>query len=55
MSKSLLLVVGVLLLISGVVSLTSLWALLTQTTWFAWGEVLIGLLSIFVAASDKRK
>jgi|GEM_PF-5506652 len=55
MSKSLLLLVGILLLISGIVSLTSLWTMLTQTTWYAWSQTVLGLLCILVAASDKKK
>jgi len=54
MSKTTLLVVGVVLLLMGIAGLIPSWELATEPAWHAWVKILIGVVSIGVSVSDKE-
>ena len=53
-SKSFLMIVGVLLLLMGIAGMIPSLTIATEPMWHAVVKVLIGIVSIWVSAADKR-
>ncbi len=54
MSRTVLLVIGVLLVLMGVAGLVPNWELATEPLWHAIAKVVVGVVGIAVAISDKK-
>jgi len=55
MSKTVLMIVGVLAVLVGIVGLVPSWTIASMPAWLAVVEIVIGLISIYVSAMDKGK
>lgn len=53
MSKTVLMVIGILVLLMGIAGLIPSWTLATEPQWHAIVKIVIGLIGIYVAATDK--
>lgn len=53
MSKTVLIIVGVLVLLMGVAALIPAWEMATEPTWHAIVKIVVGFVSIYVGATDK--
>lgn len=53
MSKTVLMIVGVLLVLMGVAALIPAWTIADEPSWHAIVKIVIGLVSIYVSATDK--
>ncbi len=54
MSKTTLMVVGVVLVLMGIAGLVSGWDMASEPAWHAWVKILVGAISIGVSYSDKE-
>ncbi len=55
MSKSVLMLVGIILLLMGIAALIPSWTWATVPAWHAWIEIVVGLIMVWVSAADKKK
>lgn len=53
-SKTWLMIVGVLLILMGIAGMIPGWTLATEPIWHAVAKVLVGIISVWVSAADKR-
>lgn len=53
MSKTVLIIVGVVALLMGIAGLIPAWELATEPTWHAIVKIVVGLVGIYVGATDK--
>lgn len=54
MSKTVLIIVGVLVLLMGIAALVPSWTLATEPAWHAWVKIVVGVIAIWVGAADKK-
>ena len=54
MSKTWLMIFGVVILLMGIAALVPSWTMATEPTWHAVAKIIIGLLGIVISASDKK-
>lgn len=54
MSKTTLMVVGIVLVLMGIAGLVSGWTWATEPAWHAWVKILVGAISIGVSYSDNK-
>lgn len=54
MSKTVLTVIGVVLLLLGIAGLIPSWTWAAVPAWYAVAEIIVGLIAMGVAASDKQ-
>ena len=55
MSKTILMLVGVVLILMGIAGLIPSWTLATEPGWHAIVKIVIGLVAVAVAMTDKPK
>lgn len=53
MSKSVLIIVGILVLVMGVLGLFVVWFGVKDPVWHAVAKIVVGLIAIYVGATDK--
>ncbi len=53
MSKSVLIIVGILILVMGVLGLFVVWFGVKDPVWHAVAKIVVGLIAIYVGATDK--
>lgn len=53
MSKTVLMIVGIVLILMGIAALIPSWDWATEPTWHAVAKIVIGLIGVGVAAADK--
>lgn len=54
MAKTVLTIIGILLIIVGVIALIPSWTWVTQPTWYSIVEIIVGIVAVAVAAGDKK-
>lgn len=54
MSKTVLAIIGVVILLMGIAALIPSWELATEPTWHAIVKIVIGVIALAVAAGDKK-
>ena len=55
MSKTVLMLIGVVLILMGAAALVPGWTLATEPAWHAIAKIVIGLVGVVVAMTDKPK
>jgi len=53
MSKTVLIIIGVLVLLMGIAGVIPVWGMVTEPTWHAIVKIVVGLVGIYVGATDK--
>ncbi len=53
MSKTVLIIIGVLVLLMGIAGLIPAWEMATEPAWHAIVKIVVGLVGIYVGATDK--
>jgi len=53
MSKTVLMIVGIVVILMGIAGLVPSWTLATEPAWHAVVKIIIGIVSVAVSASDK--
>ncbi len=54
MSKTLLMIVGIVAILMGIAGLIPSWTLATEPSWHAVLKIIIGLVAVYVSATDKK-
>lgn len=54
MSKTTLIVIGVVVTLMGIASLVPAWEMATEPTWHAVAKIVIGLIGVYIGATDKK-
>lgn len=54
MSKTWLMIIGVVILLMGIAALVPSWTMATEPAWHSWTKIVIGVLAIGISASDKK-
>ncbi|MEI8143601.1 MAG: hypothetical protein WCG48_03245 [Candidatus Berkelbacteria bacterium] len=55
MSKAVLTIIGIVLVLMGIAALVPSWTLATEPMWHAWAKIVIGVIAVGVAISDKSE
>ncbi|OQB05426.1 MAG: hypothetical protein BWY19_01037 [bacterium ADurb.Bin212] len=55
MSKSVLMIVGVVAILMGIAGLVPAWEMATEPAWHAVVKIIVGIVGVAVAATDKGK
>ena len=54
MSKTVLMIVGVVLVLMGAAGLMPDWTMATEPSWHAIAKIVIGVIAVYVSATDKK-
>lgn len=54
MSKTVLIIVGLLVLLMGIAALVPGWTLATEPAWHSWAKIVVGVIAVWVGAVDKK-
>lgn len=54
MSKTVLLIVGIVLVLMGIAALIPSWTMASEPTWHAVAKIIIGVIAFIVSVSDKK-
>jgi len=54
MSKTVLMVVGLVVLLMGIAALVPSWTMSIEPLWHAWAKIVIGAIAMYVSATDKK-
>ncbi|HOX40809.1 MAG TPA: hypothetical protein PK263_01280 [bacterium] len=55
MSKTLLAIIGVVLVLMGIAALIPSWTMADVPAWHAWVEIVVGVVAVYVASTDKKE
>lgn len=54
MSKTVLMVVGVVLVLLGLAAMVSSWTWSAVPVWYRWAEIVVGVVAVYVSMTDKK-